>query len=236
LNANIKKVLIVHGDDDDCKKLRDHLEKKGIEVLITPELFTGLNQFAQQNPDSICLELQQAPHSDPAAKTDESHLPLDWELHFSVPAHSLHNFDPLPVVLLIVMEYPGLTALRSQISTILSELYCNALEHGVLALNSELKTSHKGFSKYYQLKTEKLSQVKEGFISLSISLKPEAVGGRLIFEIQDSGNGFDHQKHSDEFKRNESYSGRGLPLLFELCESVEFIGKGNHVKAVYRWR
>jgi hypothetical protein len=36
-------------------------------------------------------------------------------------------------------------------------------------------------------------------------------------------------------EKNKGFCGRGLPLVKSLCQSLEFLGRGNVVTAVYRW-
>ena len=63
--------------------------------------------------------------------------------------------------------------------------------------------------------------------------QPTGSGGRLIFNITDSGGGFDVQKILKEGAKE--FSGRGLPLLIKLCDSVDYFDNGSGVKAVYNW-
>ena len=61
-------------------------------------------------------------------------------------------------------------------------------------------------------------------------------GGRLTIRVEDSGAGFDHQAEPGDMNHNVSTSGRGIPLLQSLCESLRYEGKGNIVEVVYRWQ
>jgi hypothetical protein len=54
----------------------------------------------------------------------------------------------------------------------LAELYSNALEHGLLHLDSVLKNSAQGFAKYYALRHERLNALEEGYIRFDIKHQP----------------------------------------------------------------
>ena len=56
------------------------------------------------------------------------------------------------------------------------------------------------------------------------------------FFIRDSGAGFDFSAKSNTDKEASiSSHGRGMFLLEEICDSIEYQGSGNRVEAVYTW-
>jgi hypothetical protein len=83
--------------------------------------------------------------------------PKDWSMTYELRPQTLREFNPLPLITHLLMEVPGLRPHSGKIYTILSELYSNALEHGVLGLQSDLKASADGFARYYLERTKKLS-------------------------------------------------------------------------------
>jgi len=158
---------------------------------------------------------------------------LDSNLSLQLRGQSLGKFDPIPLFLATLLECSELNAHRSRIFTVLSELYNNSLEHGVLGLDSAIKNDSEGFTRYYQERIERLVKLKEGFVDVVIDHKPLPDGGEIVFEFKDSGQGFDFRKALSAGSKH--YSGRGLPLIVDLCDSVEFFDEGRHVKAIYRW-
>jgi len=84
---------------------------------------------------------------------------LDSNMHLCLRGQSLAKFDPVPMVLQTLLECRELIPFRTQIFTIVSEIYNNALEHGVLGLDSKMKKSREGFSDYYQIRSEKLASL-----------------------------------------------------------------------------
>ncbi len=158
----------------------------------------------------------------------------DWSFSFALRNQSLAHFDPLPLLVHMLMEVPGLRERFSQIYTLLAELYSNALDHGILRLDSSMKASPQGFAAYYQERSQKMAALQEACIEVKLEHRPQGRGGILHLEIEDSGPGFDHQKASF-VARQEGYSGRGLPLIKSLCSDLHYLDRGNRVRAVYHW-
>lgn len=163
--------------------------------------------------------------------------PRDWSFKFELRPETLKYFDPLPLLLHILMEVPFLRSRGSQIYTVLSELYSNALEHGVLQLDSSLKDSSDGFSEYYRLREQRLQYLSEGSISIGLQYRGDDSGGSLRVDFEDSGRGFEYQPLlNGQHMAAWAYSGRGIQLLQSLCQSIDYSGPGNQVSAVLAWR
>ena len=70
-----------------------------------------------------------------------------------------------------------------------------------------------------------------------IDLFFEAKPGRLIFQIQDEGDGFDYNQITDPTDTNQLSSelqGRGLFVIRRLADEVHFNEKGNCIKLYFR--
>lgn len=167
--------------------------------------------------------------------------PAEWRCTYEVREQTLGEFSPLPLLLHICMEVPGLRRKSGEIYTLLAELYNNALEHGVLKLPSEWKHSPEGFGRYYSERNRRLANVQGHYIRFTLhhSLKPD--GGRLRVVCEDSGQGFDFQNHPVVASgispaTSGRYAGRGLLLLKRLAETIRFHEQGNHVEIVYDWK
>ncbi|MGM0953516.1 MAG: ATP-binding SpoIIE family protein phosphatase [Pseudomonadota bacterium] len=166
--------------------------------------------------------------------------PADWQCVYEIRERTLAQFNPLPLLLHICMEVPGLRSRSGEVYTLLSELYNNALEHGVLALSSDWKSSPRGFALYYQERQRRLSDTNGHFIRFSLSHESRSSGGRLRIVCEDSGAGFDFTDHSDRVSKRRSglgsyYAGRGLELLRHMATHFHVHGRGNHVEIVYDW-
>lgn len=165
------------------------------------------------------------------------HLPSqEWSVEFKLSAGSLKTTDPLPLMIQYIIGIQGLHNYRTELFTILSELYNNALDHGILKLDTSMKDADEGFLKYYQEREKRLSSVNDGMIKIVISNIPDSSGGGcLSLTIQDSGEGFAFEKSKKNMKLNKSRGGRGIPLVSSLCRELSYQGNGNIVQAKYHW-
>jgi len=215
--------------------------KKTIQGSICEALLTEVEEFcgdSEQADDVSVLEVGFPPEStiDVTSSQDSSTLvsgTADSIVSLKLRGKSLGSFDPIPMFLQTLLACKDLLPHRARIFTVLSELYNNSLDHGVLGLDSAIKNDSEGFTKYYQQRTQGLKSIDVGFVSVSVDHRPTPTGGELIFELTDSGEGFDVEKIVKEGSKN--YSGRGLPLLINLCDSLEYIEGGTSVQAIYRW-
>lgn len=161
--------------------------------------------------------------------------PRDWSLSYEARPDTLRDFNPLPFLLHMLMEVPGLRSQSGQLYTILAELYSNALEHGVIGLDSKLKASPEGFADYYRMRSERLACLVDGYVRFGLTYKGGDLGGVLTVSVNDSGPGFDYQSRSSDLTDANRYSGRGLSLLRSMCQRLEFFGRGNEVEVEFRW-
>jgi two-component system, HptB-dependent secretion and biofilm response regulator len=161
--------------------------------------------------------------------------PIIWDMSFAVKPISFKVFDPLPFLLNILLEVPELRSFSGSLFTILTELYSNALEHGVLGLPASLKTSADGFAQYYRLREKCLHEVSAGFVRIYFTYSANAEGGTLNVCVEDSGAGFDFAARKGQKISMNGYSGRGIALVENLCKTVNYSGKGNKVDVVFEW-
>jgi anti-sigma regulatory factor (Ser/Thr protein kinase) len=157
---------------------------------------------------------------------------IDFDFH----AVTLKKVDVIPIMLNAVLQTQAPYEHRQRMHTILAELFNNALEHGVLQLNSALKQTAEGFCEYYKNRMAKLAELEQGFIRVSLSHEPLPLGQGGVFKVfvEDSGQGFDHQLISQNTD-DQQLSGRGLIILKQLCNKLEYKGIGNVVCADYIW-
>lgn len=162
--------------------------------------------------------------------------PLDWSASFEFRAQTLRYFNPLPFLLQFLLEVQELRSQAGALYTVMAELYSNALEHGVMGLDSRLKRDAKGFARYYAERSAQLANLDQGFVRFHLQLAPEADGGRLTLRVEDSGCGFDPQTIPEPQQGGAMLSGRGMALVRKLtdrcsysadgrCVSVEFFGR-----------
>lgn len=158
----------------------------------------------------------------------------NWSVQFSLDLKSLRQFDVLPYLMQMVNQLQPLESGRTRIHTILTEMFANALDHGVLKLDSSMKDTPQGYMDFYQEKQQRLESMQDGNIQISITHElNDDKGGRLTLHIMDSGDGFDH--NSKDIGNKNQFSGRGLKLVTSLCTEMKILGKGNSIMAYYDW-
>jgi hypothetical protein len=151
------------------------------------------------------------------------------ELH----AGALRVSDPVPMMLVQLQAIPGLGEHCSVLYTLLSELYSNALEHGVLRLSSSMKAGLDGLDHYLAARERGLAELCDGWVKITAECTQWQGGGKLVLHTQDSGPGFDWRALPTQTSNEPQQC--GMHLLRGLCAEVGFEGQGNHAYAVYRW-
>ncbi|MCW9014749.1 MAG: SpoIIE family protein phosphatase [Gammaproteobacteria bacterium] len=192
----------------------------------------------EQSDDITLLELCHLKHVKYQIKNDVQQMmkPAEWSMQFSLDIDSLRNFDILPYIMQGVNGLQSIPNGRSTVHTILTEIFANALDHGVLGLDSNMKTTPDGYMNFYMEKNQRLETIEEGNIQIILNHETkETGGGRLTIYVCDSGPGFDFSKSQVSMENNEGFSGRGLAMIKHLCTEVKFLGKGNAIMATYEW-
>ncbi len=161
--------------------------------------------------------------------------PLDWSLQFEFRAETLKRFNPLPYLLQLLQEIHGLRAQSGALHSVLSELYSNALEHGVLGLDSGLKRDAQGFGEYYRQRNERLQALGSGYIRIGLRVEPQGLGGRLCIEVEDSGKGFSVGTVLARPLVEQGLYGRGLNLIRRLSRRAEWADEGRRVCVEFAW-
>ncbi len=121
--------------------------------------------------------------------------------------------------------------LRQKAFTVFAELISNAVDHGVLDLDSTLKTDYAGFAEYFALKEERLAIMEEHHkLSMTFSFEPKVQ--EMRFSIQDSGTGYNHTLKSD--MQDTALSGRGISLINKICKHVDVQLPGNCTSVILK--
>ena len=184
----------------------------------------------------LCLVEEGALNRPPLAFSDSGQSsPLDWSASFEFRAETLKRFNPLPFLLQLLLEVQGLRVQGAALYTVLAELYSNALEHGVLGLDSSLKCSAEGFARYYQERTQRLQALQDGFVRFDLELIQSPELGCLKVHIEDSGAGFDVAAAMEFEHAPQSLRGRGLRLIRELTWRCEWAPDGRGVNVEFCW-
>lgn len=164
-----------------------------------------------------------------------------WSWQMSLTGEKLSNVNPIPIIINQIQEMEGPGEQWHGLYTVLTELYVNALDHGVLGLDSSIKSSPEGFAQYFKEKEHRLESlaIEKGYIKIKLEYSSNAQGGNLHIMMIDSGSGFEFtpwidDNHDVNLAPN-SFSGRGIKLVTELCTQLSYHEEGSAVKALYSW-
>ncbi|MBI5438538.1 MAG: SpoIIE family protein phosphatase [Nitrosomonadales bacterium] len=159
----------------------------------------------------------------------------DWRIAVSLGANELKYLDVVPLLTQIVAKIHATREHRSALFLILSELFNNALDHGVLQLDSAIKLGHDGFDKFIQLREARMRELSSGRIDIEIE-RVLIEGSRAVkIRVADSGKGFDYMalQFPAENQVKRTQHGRGITLMKSMACKLEYSGSGNEVAVYY---
>nr|WP_245232332.1 SpoIIE family protein phosphatase [Thiorhodococcus minor] len=160
---------------------------------------------------------------------------VGWDVAIVLEDERLKSQPTLETLLDPLGLAEGLRKEMVTLETIFTELYSNALEHGVLKLDSSLKATSEGFATFYRERARRLDDLRGARVSVEIRFEPSGEGGCVWLRIWDSGEGFSEESVRALWSDPARPWGRGIPLARELCDTLEFQGNGSQVEATYRW-
>jgi CheY-like chemotaxis protein len=128
----------------------------------------------------------------------------------------------------------GFVAHFSRLPSIFTELFANALEHGILKLPSEIKyRSDVGCIEFIEERQRRIDTLMDGFIAVEMNL--DAAEGKPVLRLMlsDSGGGFNlnEPKHA-ALADGQMLPGRGLALVRSLTTHLSYNTQGNEVIAL----
>lgn len=234
-------------------RLENLINNHGKESNSYADIITDIENFSnheRQHDDITLLELEfnpglinkeqieASPISPKSKGSDTKNITKTSDsFRFSImlSGKRLRDNDLLPLLMneLHEMELPK-HALSSTY-TIIAELISNALDHGVLGLDSSIKSRPNGFSDYLDEREKRLDSIENASISVEMLGYNTQNGGRLEIIIEDSGAGFSFSPEDSCNEGNMNHFGRGISLIKSLCETFHYEEPGNIAKAVYSW-
>lgn len=220
------------------ERLKDTLvmnkENRFDAVLKNLKLFTSKNE---QKDDITLVEL--TCQALPAIQSNGDVIPgenlistatLPWKLSISITEKEMRMFQPVKKVSDILGALPGLARHQGILHTILSEMFSNALDHSILALDSENKDNEEHFVDYYQKREELLLKLSNAFINFEFDFSNVPEQSCLQIRMTDNGQGF----HGANLAlSDELLHGRGLGIISSFCQKIRFSEDGNTMDVTY---
>lgn len=157
----------------------------------------------------------------------------DWHLEMRLGASELPCFDLAPQLTALLGNIPGIRRHDRTLFLILSELFSNALDHGLLRLGSDAPCGDQHSESYLAERERRLAGLREGWIFLRLETASEDGEHLLRIRVQDSGAGFDHARLERELVNRTRPCGNGLLLLKQLTRRLEFQDNGSTVIVDY---
>ncbi len=224
-------VIESHNDDGDM------LGEEGFESWLTAEPDITVSALSEKISDYEAGEEQSDDITilsytcQPLNLEKKSHKKpeIAFEICMDLDAQHIKESEPVSEIISMLAANPAFSGVRSSLFTVMSELYNNALEHGILGLDSKLKNTPEGFMDYFELRMSRLAGLEDGFIQ--INLKYVTNPHRFVLEIKDSGKGFDLSDITSTVDSDLGY-GRGIALVNELTDEYTYSEHGTRVHAV----
>ncbi|MDX1796039.1 MAG: fused response regulator/phosphatase [Hydrogenovibrio sp.] len=160
-----------------------------------------------------------------------------WRLRFEFSHENIQsNQNPIEGVVDAIMAMQPLVEFKEELFVVISELYHNAVEHGLLELDSMIKNEENGFMLFTQLKQQRLQAMTEGNVVIELEQIPQGEhAADILVHVSHSGVP-NYDIKLNETIESTQFSGRGLFLITRLCETLTFNEGATAATARYRWQ
>lgn len=156
-----------------------------------------------------------------------------WQFTLTLDMSQIKQLDVVPMLLDIVQQIERDKGRGGEIFMVLSEMFNNALDHGLLKLDSSLKHHEDGMEKYFDERAIRLARADKGQIRLNLEKELSANGNALLrIRVKDSGDGFNYEQIAAKVANDTQRHGRGFALLYSVCSKIQFMGNGSDRKSV----
>jgi anti-sigma regulatory factor (Ser/Thr protein kinase) len=158
-----------------------------------------------------------------------------WRLRLEFDADELRRSDSLSLMISLLEGIHCLQGQKESVFMILAELITNAIDHGLLQLDSALKHGSNGDAVYAERRASRLKTLTEGKLTVDLTCVTDTGRSRLTIRVCDNGPGFDHRAPLPNVNGNTERSGRGISLVRMFCKELTYSERGNIAEAVYEW-
>lgn len=203
-----------------------------------PGIAQSLNNMLwfQTPKDDVSLALLHCQPAPEPERTKERHYTvLPFKVEVRIELEKLKQIDPISRVLQGMGLVHGFRRHKAMLFMLLSEAYNNAIEHGLLGLDSNLKSTEEGFEEYYMLRAQRLAELKGGEVLIAFDYQPDK---KLVkFTVSNNGEGFeppDLSARDEATEENLAQShGRGIWIMSELANNIHWTNNGRSLHFDY---
>jgi serine phosphatase RsbU (regulator of sigma subunit)/anti-sigma regulatory factor (Ser/Thr protein kinase) len=152
-------------------------------------------------------------------------------LNMNVQGMQLENFDVMSCLETFMKQSHMPLELRQKSFTVCAELVVNAIEHGVLGLESSIKAEENGFSKFLEMRELRMQALTlEDNVNLAMIFDSQK--SEVSFRVSDSGSGYD--PISIGKNSQSALSGRGISLVERLSSKIRYAKDKNQTSVIIK--
>jgi len=174
-----------------------------------------------------CVEVAGENQSENVKKLQQA---IPWQIKVRVEDQEMLN-DLAEKVMSLVGYTDVLKEHKGIIHTLISEMYTNAVDHGVLGLHGSEKDSEEAFDAFYAERENRIKKLDGAFIEIELTYGSNGDGSaELVIVMRHNGNTFDV---NDKTINDSGLHGRGMDLIEAICDSVIYSDHGRRLTVIY---
>lgn len=189
-----------------------------------------------QSPNELNpLAIPPPPQTPPAQVSQRDSL-ASWDFRLELRGAEIAQTEIIPTVNQVLENLNLPASVRTRAFVVLTELINNAVDHGLLALDSVAKQENDGFEDYMEQREQLLATLDQGVIKVLATRAFNNGENRLRLMVMDSGSGFNSASFTDVSQsdaHSEKAFGRGIRLVASLVDSLRFLDKGASVEVEF---
>lgn len=155
----------------------------------------------------------------------------EWSINLKLEPKAIREFDPRPLLTQLIADVHGLYSNRSRFYTVLSELFENAVNYGLLGMKASDAVGD--IREFVAERQKRLDALSGGYILIGLGNVPyDDGGGMLSITVEDSGQGAGYQ---DLLSMPDKQMPKGLLRLKKLTDELQLEKAGKKITARCRW-
>ncbi len=202
-----------------------------VETMLALEDLSTISESDMDDMTICHIDIQNTVQALREESNYRASIPGQFEFNFKLQGHSLTN-ERLPFSVSEMLEGYGFKKEFCQrVFTVTTELYTNAVDHGVFNIDSALKSQN--FIEYIDARSKAMEQLSDDQFVI-VGIRWESEGQKLHINVADSGVGYRPHELEDDQDMTKAY-GRGLALVKSFSETFNYDPNTNstHIALIY---